>query len=110
MGIDSHLSTCVGTQSPKYLEMTQGHISLSGMDNTGLSTGQSPRPPLSLYLRLLGVSKEHELGPSHTTSTGQLTLSHPETPSQCFCASSFIELYTFSLHYYNIGVKYYSPS
>jgi hypothetical protein len=30
MGIDSHLSTCVGTQSPKYLEMAQGHISLSG--------------------------------------------------------------------------------
>jgi hypothetical protein len=32
MGIDSHLSTCVGTQSPKYLEMAQGHISLSGQD------------------------------------------------------------------------------
>jgi hypothetical protein len=31
MGIDSHLSTCVGTQSPKYLEMAQGHISLSGV-------------------------------------------------------------------------------
>jgi hypothetical protein len=30
MGIDSHLSTCVDTQSPKYLEMAQGHISLSG--------------------------------------------------------------------------------
>jgi hypothetical protein len=29
MGIDSHLSTCVDTQSPKYLEMAQGHISLS---------------------------------------------------------------------------------
>jgi hypothetical protein len=29
MGIDLHLSTCVVTQSPKYLEMTQGHISLS---------------------------------------------------------------------------------
>jgi hypothetical protein len=29
MGIDSHLSTCDGTQSPKYLEMAQGHISLS---------------------------------------------------------------------------------
>jgi hypothetical protein len=29
MGIDSHLSTCVGTQSPKYLEKAQGHISLS---------------------------------------------------------------------------------
>jgi hypothetical protein len=29
MGIDLHLSTCVGTQSPKYLEMAQGLISLS---------------------------------------------------------------------------------
>jgi hypothetical protein len=29
MGIDLHLSTCVGTQSPKYLEMAQRHISLS---------------------------------------------------------------------------------
>jgi uncharacterized protein related to proFAR isomerase len=29
MGINSHLSTCVGTQSPKYLEMAQGLISLS---------------------------------------------------------------------------------
>jgi hypothetical protein len=29
MGIGSHLSTCVDTQSPKYLEMAQGHISLS---------------------------------------------------------------------------------
>jgi hypothetical protein len=29
MGIDLYLSTCVDTQSPKYLEMAQGHISLS---------------------------------------------------------------------------------
>jgi hypothetical protein len=29
MDIDSHLNTCVDTQSPKYLEMAQGHISLS---------------------------------------------------------------------------------
>jgi hypothetical protein len=32
MGIDLHLSTCVDTQSPKYLEMAQGHISLSIAD------------------------------------------------------------------------------
>jgi hypothetical protein len=30
MSIDLHLSTCVDTQSPKYLEMAQRHISLSG--------------------------------------------------------------------------------
>jgi hypothetical protein len=29
MSTNSHLSTCVGTQSPKYLEMSQGHIFLS---------------------------------------------------------------------------------
>jgi hypothetical protein len=29
MSINSHLRTCVGTQSLKYLEMAQGHISLS---------------------------------------------------------------------------------
>jgi hypothetical protein len=40
MGIDSHLSTCVGTQSPKYLEMAQGHISLS------LSTLTGPGDPV----------------------------------------------------------------
>jgi hypothetical protein len=32
MGVDSHLNTCVDTQSPKYLEMAQGHISLSSMN------------------------------------------------------------------------------
>jgi hypothetical protein len=32
MGIDLHLNTCVDTQSPKYLEMAQGHISLSLLD------------------------------------------------------------------------------
>jgi hypothetical protein len=31
LSIDEHESTCVGTQSPKYLEMAQGHISLSLM-------------------------------------------------------------------------------
>jgi hypothetical protein len=29
MSIFSHLGPCVCTQSPKYLEMAQGHISLS---------------------------------------------------------------------------------
>jgi hypothetical protein len=29
MFINSHLGPCVCTQSPKYLEMAQGHISLS---------------------------------------------------------------------------------
>jgi hypothetical protein len=49
MGIDSHLSTCVDTQSPKYLEMAQGHISLSDVTSperdtdTALGDGPSIR-------------------------------------------------------------------
>jgi hypothetical protein len=31
------MTTCVGTQSPKYLEMAQGHISLSNVFFTFLS-------------------------------------------------------------------------
>jgi hypothetical protein len=31
MSIFSHLGPCVCTQSPKYLEMAQGHISLSAI-------------------------------------------------------------------------------
>jgi hypothetical protein len=41
MGIDSHLSTCVGTQSPKYLEMAQGHISLSGASDGIAAVGSA---------------------------------------------------------------------
>jgi hypothetical protein len=45
MGVDSHLNTCVDTQSPKYLEMAQGHISLSGAKEggDGRSRGDSPQ-------------------------------------------------------------------
>jgi hypothetical protein len=53
MGIDSHLSTCVGTQSPKYLEMAQGHISLSPSPGRILST-TSPFP--------VPVARERERG------------------------------------------------
>jgi hypothetical protein len=50
MSIFSHLGPCVCTQSPKYLEMAQGHISLSGAfrDKLGVSMvpeGQSYRKP-----------------------------------------------------------------
>jgi hypothetical protein len=43
MSINSHLSTCVGTQSPKYLEMAQGHISLSDIECT--REGQGDQEP-----------------------------------------------------------------
>jgi hypothetical protein len=46
MGIDSHLSTCVGTQSPKYLEMAQGHISLSLCGRRR----SAPSPACSIYI------------------------------------------------------------
>jgi hypothetical protein len=42
MDIFSHLSTCVCTQSPKYLEMAQGHISLSGPSADGCGGRGSP--------------------------------------------------------------------
>jgi hypothetical protein len=41
MSIFSHLSTCVCTQSPKYLEMAQGHISLSGLGSGRLVARRS---------------------------------------------------------------------
>jgi hypothetical protein len=34
--MDQHKSTCVGTQSPKYLEMAQRHISLSRLAHVGM--------------------------------------------------------------------------
>jgi hypothetical protein len=40
ISMNSHLSTCVGTQSPKYLEMAQGHISLSGTQKIALDLGR----------------------------------------------------------------------
>jgi hypothetical protein len=42
MGMNSHLSTCVDTQSPKYLEMAQGHISLSVSYSPASSREQQP--------------------------------------------------------------------
>jgi hypothetical protein len=48
MGIDSHLSTCVGTQSPKYLEMAQGYISLSPPPSDLDRTTRTPRTPVAV--------------------------------------------------------------
>jgi hypothetical protein len=45
MGIDSHLSTRVDTQSPKYLEMAQGHISLSLLPGIKVMTRSSSSTP-----------------------------------------------------------------
>jgi hypothetical protein len=51
MGIDSHLSTCVGTQSPKYLEMAQRHISLSGTPSSSKFSSEKSfaRTPFALF-------------------------------------------------------------
>jgi hypothetical protein len=44
--MDSHLSTCVCTQSPKYLEMAQRHISLSvGLDKKPTTHFSNPIYP-----------------------------------------------------------------
>src|SRR5688572_27980041 len=56
MGIDSHLSTCVGTQSPKYLEMAQGHISLSMTNHSGYVTSLITPALRSLLMSFLAPS------------------------------------------------------
>jgi hypothetical protein len=43
MYINSHLGPCVCTQSPKYLEMAQGHISLSVPLSTVIAFGAPKR-------------------------------------------------------------------
>ena len=58
--MNSHLSTCVGTQSPKYLEMAQGHISLSvglvipWLVDEGLLLLIVDHYPLALSIHLFG--------------------------------------------------------
>jgi hypothetical protein len=57
MGIDSHLSTCVDTQSPKHLEMAQGHISLSlsrecGLESMHCETSDSLHERISLGTKM----------------------------------------------------------
>jgi hypothetical protein len=52
MGIDSHLSTCVSTQSPKYLEMTQGHISLSALAKyVWAATSYGSQPSVEVFAK-----------------------------------------------------------
>jgi hypothetical protein len=67
MSINSQLSTCVGTQSPKYLEMAQGHISLSAVgQGAGGSAGVADNgrgregPSFGEVTRLLWGSGERE--------------------------------------------------
>jgi hypothetical protein len=63
MGIDSHWSTCVDVQSPKYLEMAQGHISLSNTQKTD-EKEEDPKvraPPTSKDLaKTLPCNHHHE--------------------------------------------------
>jgi hypothetical protein len=54
MGIDLHLSTCVDTQSPKYLEMAQGHISLSGSPRLLPAVLTSHQNTFAILLQFLG--------------------------------------------------------
>jgi hypothetical protein len=76
MGIDSHLSTCVGTQSPKYLEMAQGHISLSPPPPPGPDQPRRQITPTVAYLAR---------GPT-TSVKHRIPLYHPVAippPPQC---------------------------
>jgi hypothetical protein len=61
MGIDSHFSTCVGTQSPKYLEMAQGHISLSPLKNVKKIVKKyycKSLIPFYAYISIIGMAFE----------------------------------------------------
>jgi hypothetical protein len=55
MSIFSHLGPCVCTQSPKYLEMAQGHISLSPSPSAIAVEKWDPSPSNRAYA-LGGVS------------------------------------------------------
>jgi hypothetical protein len=65
-GHESHLSTCVDTQSPKYLEMAQGHISLSVMDvdlanNPNWQVSRHPSPSVrTTYVRKTKKKEKQE--------------------------------------------------
>jgi hypothetical protein len=68
LGIFSHLSTCVCTQSPKYLEMAQRHISLSVVQATTRSSrGSRSR-------------RDGSLDPSLVTSLAGVTSTTLSTP------------------------------
>jgi hypothetical protein len=71
MGIDSHLSTCVCTQSPKYLEMAQGHISLSVCPELQ-NLGNDERPFLgrSKFVVPSGVLSQPKYQVSHLEASG----------------------------------------
>jgi hypothetical protein len=70
MGIDSHLSTCVGTQSPKYLEMAQGHISLSHSHSVSLFEGS----PTKGDIEIAYVSTKEQLADIFTKLRNELNI------------------------------------
>jgi hypothetical protein len=61
MSINSHLNTCVGTQSPKYLEMTQGHISLSNVGDKYVDTYLASLDCKGIQNKVLGMSASSSL-------------------------------------------------
>jgi hypothetical protein len=75
MGIDLHLSTCVDTQSPKYLEMAQGHISLSGGAKS-VALGSS-KPPPAAKLAAPGPSKSSAGAKAAASGAGKLPSAEP---------------------------------
>ena len=75
MGTFSHLSTCVCTQSPKYLEMAQGHISLSLLRANGYLQRH--------LMRAQRAQKSESPMPAHRTanSTCPVCTGHPGGPT-----------------------------
>jgi hypothetical protein len=65
MSVNSHLSTCVGTQSPKYLEMAQRHISLS---LARIADGLPRTPDAEGYRRLFTQAANHLLPLAHPSN------------------------------------------
>jgi hypothetical protein len=75
MGIDSYLSTCVDTQSPKYLEMAQGHISLSGLRLPSL-----PRRRLMIQTTPRGLPRRSGLISGSSSAPGSRVRMSRSTP------------------------------
>jgi hypothetical protein len=69
------MTTCVGTQSPKYLEMAQGHISLS-------KTRSTPRPNPSQNSKLKDETPVPRTARACTTAAPRTTRPVALTPRQ----------------------------
>jgi hypothetical protein len=77
------------------------------MGGTGLPMGQSTRRPLPLCLRCEQGARARA---QPYDLSGKARIIAYNNSRLVLCNSSFLELYTFSLSYYNIGLEYNTPS